>query len=443
MMYLPRLCEHCLNPACVAACPSGAIYKREEDGIVLIDQDKCRGWRMCVSGCPYKKIYYNWSVRQIREVHLLLSAHRGRPADGVLGDLRRPHPLSRRGALRRRPHRGGRVERRTSRISTRRSSTIFLDPHDPEVHRAGARRRRARGLAGGGAALAGLQDGDGLEDRLPAASRIPHPADGLVRAAAVADPGGGGKPARSAIDGEMPDVQVAAHPAALPRQPADRRRRGAGGARRSNACWRCAPTCAPRPSTASSTTAIAERVGLTGAHDRGHVPHHGDRQLRGPLRHPDRAPRDRRGRLRPARLLRLLLRQRLLGRRPARSACSARSASAPRRRWRSRDDQTFRALSALLTYPTDGAAGGAPARSRGARRARAACRRRSARAIDAAARRARRRATSTTCRSATSRCSTAALAVAASVRARARRMPRSRPGDGRSQGAIRERMGLD
>ena len=60
MMYLPRLCEHCLNPACVAACPSGAIYKREEDGIVLIDQDKCRGWRMCVSACPYKKIYYNW-----------------------------------------------------------------------------------------------------------------------------------------------------------------------------------------------------------------------------------------------------------------------------------------------------------------------------------------------------------------------------------------------
>tara|TARA_R110002073_G_scaffold3635_6_gene23960 strand:- start:139 stop:1266 length:1128 start_codon:yes stop_codon:yes gene_type:complete len=61
MMYLPRLCEHCLNPSCAAACPSGAIYKREEDGIVLIDQEKCRGWRMCVSGCPYKKIYFNWS----------------------------------------------------------------------------------------------------------------------------------------------------------------------------------------------------------------------------------------------------------------------------------------------------------------------------------------------------------------------------------------------
>ncbi len=60
MLYLPRLCEHCLNPTCVAACPSGSIYKREEDGIVLVDQDKCRGWRMCVSGCPYKKVYYNW-----------------------------------------------------------------------------------------------------------------------------------------------------------------------------------------------------------------------------------------------------------------------------------------------------------------------------------------------------------------------------------------------
>ncbi len=59
-MYLPRICNHCLNPACVAACPSSSIYKREEDGIVLVDQDKCRGWRMCVSSCPYKKVFYNW-----------------------------------------------------------------------------------------------------------------------------------------------------------------------------------------------------------------------------------------------------------------------------------------------------------------------------------------------------------------------------------------------
>ena len=59
MMYLPRICEHCLNPSCVASCPSGAMYKREEDGIVLVDQAKCRSWRFCVSGCPYKKVYFN------------------------------------------------------------------------------------------------------------------------------------------------------------------------------------------------------------------------------------------------------------------------------------------------------------------------------------------------------------------------------------------------
>lgn len=59
MFYLPRICEHCLNPSCAASCPSGAIYKRAEDGIVLVDQDQCRGWRKCVTGCPYKKIYFN------------------------------------------------------------------------------------------------------------------------------------------------------------------------------------------------------------------------------------------------------------------------------------------------------------------------------------------------------------------------------------------------
>jgi nitrate reductase beta subunit len=60
MQYLPRICNHCLNPACAAACPSGAIYKRAMDGIVLVNQQRCRAWRMCVAGCPYKKVYYNW-----------------------------------------------------------------------------------------------------------------------------------------------------------------------------------------------------------------------------------------------------------------------------------------------------------------------------------------------------------------------------------------------
>ncbi|HHJ63850.1 MAG TPA: nitrate reductase subunit beta [Aquifex aeolicus] len=60
--YVPRICNHCLNPGCVAACPAGAIYKRAEDGIVLISQEKCRAWRMCISGCPYKKVYFNWNT---------------------------------------------------------------------------------------------------------------------------------------------------------------------------------------------------------------------------------------------------------------------------------------------------------------------------------------------------------------------------------------------
>ena len=60
--YLPRICNHCTNPACVASCPSGALYKRGEDGVVVLNQDRCRGWRMCVSSCPYKKTYFNWST---------------------------------------------------------------------------------------------------------------------------------------------------------------------------------------------------------------------------------------------------------------------------------------------------------------------------------------------------------------------------------------------
>jgi nitrate reductase beta subunit len=60
--YFPRICNHCMNPACVAACPSGALYKRGEDGVVLVDQNRCRGWRACVAACPYKKVFYNWET---------------------------------------------------------------------------------------------------------------------------------------------------------------------------------------------------------------------------------------------------------------------------------------------------------------------------------------------------------------------------------------------
>lgn len=61
--YLPRICNHCSYPACLAACPRKAIYKRPEDGIVLIDQNKCRGYRKCVEQCPYKKLMYRSTTR--------------------------------------------------------------------------------------------------------------------------------------------------------------------------------------------------------------------------------------------------------------------------------------------------------------------------------------------------------------------------------------------
>ncbi len=57
--YLARICNHCTYPACLASCPRGSIYKRPEDGIVLVDQGRCRGYQECVKGCPYKKVFYN------------------------------------------------------------------------------------------------------------------------------------------------------------------------------------------------------------------------------------------------------------------------------------------------------------------------------------------------------------------------------------------------
>lgn len=59
MFYLARICNHCDSPACLAACPRKAIYKRPEDGIVLVDQSRCRGYRECVKACPYKKVFFN------------------------------------------------------------------------------------------------------------------------------------------------------------------------------------------------------------------------------------------------------------------------------------------------------------------------------------------------------------------------------------------------
>ncbi len=57
--YLARICNHCTYPACLASCPRASVYKRPEDGVVLIDQGRCRGYQECVKACPYKKAFYN------------------------------------------------------------------------------------------------------------------------------------------------------------------------------------------------------------------------------------------------------------------------------------------------------------------------------------------------------------------------------------------------
>jgi len=132
MMYLPRLCEHCLNPACVASCPSGAIYKRDEDGIVLIDQDKCRGWRMCVSGCPYKKIYFNWkSGKSEKCIFCYPRIEAGQPtvcSETCVGRIRYLGVLL---------YDADRIEEVASSEKEtdlyENQLSVFLDPHDPDV----------------------------------------------------------------------------------------------------------------------------------------------------------------------------------------------------------------------------------------------------------------------------------------------------------------------
>lgn len=70
MGFIPLNCQHCDNPACVKACPTGATYKRE-DGIVIQDYDKCIGCRMCMVACPYNARSFNWKKPEYYVDHAL------------------------------------------------------------------------------------------------------------------------------------------------------------------------------------------------------------------------------------------------------------------------------------------------------------------------------------------------------------------------------------
>src|SRR5262252_6095287 len=138
MFYLPRICEHCLNPSCVASCPSGAMYKRDEDGIVLVDQDKRRGWRFCVSGCPYKKVYFNHRTGKAEKCTLCYPRiEAGQPticSEACVGRIRYLGLVL---------YDADRVKEAASTQDERRlldaQLSLFLDPQDPAVQAQAAR----------------------------------------------------------------------------------------------------------------------------------------------------------------------------------------------------------------------------------------------------------------------------------------------------------------
>ena len=179
MFYLPCICEHCLNPSCMASCPSGAIYKRSEDGIVLVDQDQCRGWRQCITGCPYKKIYFN---------HKSGKAEKCTPAiRGWRRACRRCAPETCVGRLRYLGVFLYDADKVTAAASTPDEKDLYqaqldllLDPADPEVITAA----RAAGISDDWLEAARRSPVYALAKKykggVAAASGIPHYADGLV-----------------------------------------------------------------------------------------------------------------------------------------------------------------------------------------------------------------------------------------------------------------------
>ncbi len=290
MFYLPRICEHCLNPSCVASCPSGAMYKRTEDGIVLVDQDRCRGWRMCVSGCPYKKVYFNHRTGKAEKCTLCYPRIEvGQPtvcAETCVGRLRYIGLFL---------YDADKVLAAASVESDQdlyeAQLDLLLDPSDPAV----VEQARRDGIA---------------EDWIEAAQRSPvyrlakqyrlalplHPEYRTMPMVWYIPPlspvvdalrrqrqrrGGQGQPLRGHRD--------AAHPDRLSRQPHDGGRR-LGGRRRAAAARGHALLHArrePRP----RHRRVDPRVG--GPHRRGHlrdVPPARHRQVRAALRHPRGAP---------------------------------------------------------------------------------------------------------------------------------------------------------
>ena len=183
--HLPRTCNHCLNPACAAACPSGAIYKRGEDGVVLIDRETLPRVADVRAGVPVQE-----------DVPLLVGGASPRSASAATRGSRAAsrRPASRRASAGsatracccttpRRPLRAARApEQRARRRAARRAPRPCRSRGD----RRGAPERRPRRDARGGAALAGRPVRPAVGGGAAAPPRVPHAADGVLRPAALA-----------------------------------------------------------------------------------------------------------------------------------------------------------------------------------------------------------------------------------------------------------------
>ncbi len=71
-VHFPRSCLHCENAACVTVCPTGASYKRVSDGIVLVDEDKCIGCKLCSWACPYGAREFDTDVGVMKKCTLCI-----------------------------------------------------------------------------------------------------------------------------------------------------------------------------------------------------------------------------------------------------------------------------------------------------------------------------------------------------------------------------------
>ena len=171
----------------MASCPSGALYKRGEDGIVLIDQQKCRAWRSCVAACPYKKTYFNWFTGKSEKCILCFPRLETGQAPACFHScVGRIRYL---GVLLYDADRLEEVAKLPDDELVEGQRSLILNPHDPDVIAQAKKNGISDGVIEVGTELAGLQVRDGMEDRAAAAHRIPHAADAVLCAADVAGAG--------------------------------------------------------------------------------------------------------------------------------------------------------------------------------------------------------------------------------------------------------------